>query len=309
METTLFTNKEDHFISTGFPLLDDVLGGFRSSGLYTLGGAPSIGKTTLALSIIKQIADRNIPLGIFTYEMTGKQIVNRLIAMETSIPLEKISVEKDLFENEYSQIQMSLSKFQKLPIFIESSPRLKIDELVIKARELKEKSNIEFLFIDDIQRIPIDDFSRGYASNREQEISANVRELKRLARELNIPILIISQLNRLIDARIGEKLPILIDLRDSGAIENDSDVVMFLYRAEHYGVMEDEMGDSNSGIAQIIVAKNRHGRQDSIKISYESRIPIFKILDTDNNVKPSKVIKSIMNSMDESDFNSQESPF
>lgn len=291
-------------ISTGFNSLDEILSGFKNSGLYTLAGAPSIGKSTFALSIVQQLAKRNIPVGIVSYEMTEMQVINHLIAIESGINYEKISNESELSEEDYNEIQLNLTNLNKLPIYIETSPRLKLDKLVSFARDLKENCNLQFLVIDDIQRIPIDDFSRGFAVNREQEISANVREVKQVARELNIPILLISQLNRLNENRGGDRRPILIDLRDSGAIENDSDIVMFLYRAEFYGILQDEDGESTEGIAEIIIAKNRHGKTGIAKLSFDKEIPSFKECQkTEFDCLPSNYsYKSKMNAFDSSDL-------
>lgn len=296
MNSKLLKNQGDNFISTGFSSLDEILGGFRSSGLYTLAGAPSIGKTTLALTIVKQLADNNIPVGVFSYELTEKQIMDRFLAMENNLPYEKISFQKNLLEHELAKIHTSLSKVQKLPIFIESSPSVKIDQLVTITRDLKENKDIQLLFIDDIQRMPIDDVSREYAANREQEISANVRELKRLAKELNIPILMISQLNRMFISRVGDKRPILSDLRDSGAIENDSDVVLFLYRAEHYGLFENEQGISSEGLAEIMIAKNRHGKSNVIvNLTFDNNIPVFNSFKDSENFDTVNSMQSSMN--------------
>ncbi len=291
-------------ISTGFNSLDEILSGFKNSGLHTLAGAPSIGKSTFALSIVQQLAKRNIPVGILSYEMTEKQVLNHLIAIESGIAYEKISNESELSEEDYNEIQLNLTNLDKLPIYIETSPRLKLDKLASFARDLKKKCNLQFLVIDDIQRIPIDDFSRGYAVNREQEISANVREAKQLARELNIPILLISQLNRLNENRGGDRRPILNDLRDSGAIENDSDVVMFLFRSEFYGIRQDEDGESTEGIAEIIIAKNRQGKTGIAKLSFDKEIPTFKECQkTEFDCLPTNYsYKSKMNAFDSSDL-------
>lgn len=296
MENIIIGNQSDYFTPSGFKSFDEELVGFRSSCLYTLAGAAGMGKTTLGLSFIKQIIDKEIPVGIFSYEMTETQIIHRLIAMESDVAFERISTDR-LAEYEYQMISKSVDKLSKLPIFIDTSARLKINELALKAKELKIKEDIKFLFIDDIQRIPIDDFSREYASNREQEISANVRELKRLARELNIPILAISQLNRMLESRGGDRRPILSDLRDSGAIENDSDVVLFLYRPEYYGFLQDDDGYSNVGKAEIIIAKNRHGQLNIVNLLFESKIPIYK------NIMKSNIdntdVPSVMSSFEE----------
>lgn len=291
-------------ISTGFNSLDEILSGFKNSGLYTLAGAPSIGKSTFALSIVQQLAKRNIPVGIVSYEMTEMQLLNHLISIESGINYEKISNESELSEEDYNEIQLNLTNLDKLPIYIETSPRLKLDKLASFARDLKKKCNLQFLVIDDIQRIPIDDFSRGYAVNREQEISANVREVKQLARELNIPILLISQLNRLNENRGGDRRPILIDLRDSGAIENDSDVVMFLYRAEFYGFLQDEDGEFTQGTAEILIAKNRHGKTGIAKLSFDKEISSYKEYQKfERKIKEQEIFyNNKMNAFDNSDL-------
>jgi len=301
-------NTEDVFITTGFADLDDLIGGFRSSGLYAIGGAPGMGKTTLVLSMILEIAKSDIPVCLFSYEMNNMQIAKKLLSIETEISHERIS-KGSLKEHEEQKLSVSSHKMNQLPLFIETSSRLKVDEIGKISRKYKEEKGIQVIFIDDIQRVPIDSAAREYASNREQEISANVRELKRLARELNIPIVFISQLNRLNEGRAGDRKPILIDLRDSGSIENDSDLVMFLYRPEYYGLHTDENGNSNQGVAKILISKNRFGEINAASIEFKNSIPKFQNV-TLEKVDDSSLVKEIRSKINYTDStNFDDSPF
>jgi replicative DNA helicase len=279
MNTQKNKNQGEKIISTGFQSLDKAIGGFRSSCLYTLAGAPSVGKTTLAFSLISELISQKIPLAIFSYELTEKQIIDRLCAIKYKLSFEKISLQNERSEEERIIIENESVKLKNSPIFIEANPMLKMDELVNLAKDLRKNNEIEFLFIDDIQRIPIGSIAREYAANREQEISANVRELKRLAFDLEIPILLISQINRMFMSRsqaINEK-PFLSDLRDSGAIENESDLILFLFQE---ACKDYEFKDE----AEIIIAKNRHGKiSPNIQIKFDRNIPLFFERKVDDN--------------------------
>lgn len=297
MNTQKNKNQIEKIISTGFNSLDKALGGFRSSCLYTLAGAPSVGKTTLAFSLVSKLISKKVPLAIFSYELTEKQIINRFCAIKHKLSFEKISLQNEVSEEEQVVIENEFISFKNSPIYIEANPMLKMDELVKRAKDLRKNNEIEFLFIDDIQRIPIGSIAREYAANREQEISANVRELKRLAFELEIPILLISQMNRLFMSRstaINEK-PFLSDLRDSGSIENESDVILFLYQvADAY--KEAEFKEE----AEIIIAKNRHGKiSPNIHIKFDRNIPLFLEREVDDN--SSKTYSSTLNIINHDD--------
>jgi replicative DNA helicase len=203
-------------ISSGFEELDNILQGFEKGSLYTLAGSPSMGKTSLALNIMRNVAiDSKIPVAYFSYEMTEDQIVSKLISIGSEINNNKLCAEK-LRKDELENLNNEVLQLTSSPIFIESLDFCTIDSLAEKCEELISKNQIELIIIDDIQRIEIDIKSRKFAANREQEISHNVRMLKSYAMKWRIPIIIISKLNRGPETRGGDKRPLLPDLRDSG---------------------------------------------------------------------------------------------
>ncbi len=270
-------NTSEPILTTGFDCLDNIIHSFDKSNLYILAGRPGMGKTSLGLKIVHHLAlSLRANVVIISYEMTISQIKSRLLSISSEIPNKKI-LNQELNEKEEKLIKSKQSELFSASIYADCPSALCLDELKNKVLELNNQSKIDFLFIDDIQRITISDSDRKYASNREQEVSKNVRDIKALAKEIKIPILAISQLNRDNKERENRK-PILTDIRDSGAIENDSDVIIFLHRPEYYGITEDEHGNSLLGLAEVNVAKNRHGSLGEIHLGFKKEIPnYFKI--------------------------------
>lgn len=270
---------ESDTIKTGLHDLDLFINGFEKGCLYTIAGRPSMGKTSLALSITANILrESEKAVAYFSYEMTGDQIMTRLVSAESELDPQKLRT-KDIKDYEYQQLVHKSSDLENWLLTIRSVFNFDIDNLESEIRKYKNDNQADIVIIDDIQRIKIDIINRKYAANREQEVSNNVRRLKDLAKELNIPIIIISQLNRQVEIRGGEKKPQLIDLRDSGAIENDSDMVFFLYRAEYYGITEDEYGVSTGNKGELIIAKNRMGSVGSVQLKYVDRFCRFSDLE------------------------------
>lgn len=259
---------------SGFDALDKIIHSFDKSNLYILAGRPGMGKTTFALNLINYLAlNQKANVVVISYEMTEYQIVSRLLAIISELSNSKI-LKQDLQGWEKEHVKRCETKLGDTNIFIDCPASLNFKGIKEKIQDLKEKNRIDFLFIDDIQRITISEDDRKYAANREQEVSKNVRDLKSLAKEMEIPILAISQLNRDNKDRESRK-PILTDIRDSGAIENDSDVIIFLYRPEYYGITEDEDGNSLIGIAELEIAKNRHGALGEFNLQFKKGIPSF----------------------------------
>ncbi|TDX00220.1 replicative DNA helicase [Dinghuibacter silviterrae] len=255
-------------IPSGFPSLDKVTYGWQNTDLIILAARPAVGKTAFALNLIRTAAlnpTRPTPVAFFSLEMSAGQIVQRILAAESEIWLEKISRGK-LEEHEMKQLYAKgIQRLANAPIFIDDSAALNIFELRAKCRRLKNKHNLGMIIIDYLQLMSGGGENRNM--NREQEISRISRDLKGLAKELNIPVIALSQLSREVEKRKdGNKMPQLSDLRESGAIEQDADMVMFLYRPEYYDITANEMGESNKGETHVRIAKHRNGSLETIKL-------------------------------------------
>src|SRR5882757_7208007 len=261
-------NEDITGVPTGFPTIDRVTYGWQSTDLIILAARPSVGKTAFALNLARNAAlHPTKPTGVafFSLEMSAAQLVQRILSAESEIMLEKIARGK-LEEHEMKQLyKKGIDRLAKAPIFIDDTPALNIFELRAKCRRLKNKHNIGFIIIDYLQLMSGAGDNRH--GNREQEISQISRALKGLAKELQVPIIALSQLSRAVESRKeGEKIPQLSDLRESGAIEQDADMVMFLYRPEYYGITANESGESNKGETHVKIAKHRNGSLDTIKL-------------------------------------------
>jgi replicative DNA helicase len=271
-------NRQDEMtgVPTGFPSLDKLTYGWQPTDLIILAARPSVGKTAFALNLARTAAlhpTRPTAVGFFSLEMSSSQLVQRILSAESEIWLEKIARGK-LEEHEMKQLyKKGIDKLSKAPIFIDDSAALNIFELRAKCRRLKNKHNIGIIIIDYLQLMS---GSADRNSNREQEISKISRDLKGLAKELQVPIIALSQLSREVEKRKeGNKIPQLSDLRESGAIEQDADMVMFLYRPDYYDVTTNEMGESNKGETFVKIAKHRNGSLDTIKLKAELHIQRF----------------------------------
>ncbi|MCA1752420.1 MAG: replicative DNA helicase [Flavobacteriales bacterium] len=308
-------------VPTGFHALDRVTSGWQNSDMVVIAARPGMGKTAFVLSMARNIAvDFNIPVAIFSLEMASVQLVNRLISGETGIKAEKLR-KGNLEDHEFTQLHTRIKKLAKAPIYIDDTPSLSIFELRAKARRLKSKHNISCIIIDYIQLMTGGSDNKN--GNREQEISMISRSIKTIAKELNIPILALSQLSRAVETRGGDKRPMLSDLRESGAIEQDADIVSFIYRPEYYDLHEDEDGNSLAGVGQIIIAKHRNGALETVSLKFEKEFAKFGNLETDfggfgdggGNEDPIKTItmQSRMNDNDDDDFftkdNDDDAPF
>ncbi|MEQ1554156.1 MAG: replicative DNA helicase [Ferruginibacter sp.] len=271
-------NRQDEMtgVPTGFPSLDKLTYGWQPTDLIILAARPSVGKTAFALNLARTAAlhpTKPTAVGFFSLEMSSSQLVQRILSAESEIWLEKIARGK-LEEHEMKQLyKKGIDKLSKAPIFIDDSAALNIFELRAKCRRLKNKHNIGIIIIDYLQLMS---GSADRNSNREQEISKISRDLKGLAKELQVPIIALSQLSREVEKRKeGAKIPQLSDLRESGAIEQDADMVMFLYRPEYYDIATNEMGESNKGETFVKIAKHRNGSLDTIKLKAELHIQRF----------------------------------
>jgi replicative DNA helicase len=254
-------------VPTGFNSLDSITYGWQPTDLIILAARPSVGKTAFALNLARSAAlhpTKPTAVGFFSLEMSSAQLVQRILSAESEIWLEKIARGK-LEEHEMKQLhKRGIEKLMKAPIYIDDSAALNIFELRAKCRRLKSKYNVGMIIIDYLQLMS---GSADRNSNREQEISKISRDLKGLAKELQVPIIALSQLSREVEKRKeGNKMPQLSDLRESGAIEQDADLVMFLYRPEYYDINADENGESNKGETHVKIAKHRNGSLETIKL-------------------------------------------
>jgi replicative DNA helicase len=291
-------NRKDGMsgLPTGFKELDKLTSGWQNSDLVIIAARPAMGKTALVLSMAKNIAlDYQQPIAIFSLEMSNVQLVNRLIVNVCQIKGESIKSGR-LSDDEWERLDKNHKLLYNAPIYIDDTPSLSVFELRTKARRLVREHKIRAIIIDYLQLMNASGMNFG---SREQEVSMISRSLKGLAKELNIPILALSQLNRGVESRVGTegKRPQLSDLRESGAIEQDADIVCFIHRPEYYRITEDEMGNSLVGIAEIIVAKHRNGPTGIANMRFDGEYARFQNLDdyaVDRNYVelPSKMNKS-----------------
>jgi len=265
-------------VPSGFYELDELLGGFQKSDLIIVAARPSMGKTAFAMSAARNAAiDHNIPIGIFSLEMSTIQLATRLISAEAKINAHNVRTGKFRAEDG-AKISRTVYKLSKAPIYIDDTPAISILELRAKARRLKNEKNIGMIIVDYLQLIN----PSTAMESREREISTISRSLKSLAKELNIPVIALSQLNRAVEQR-SDKKPMLSDLRESGSIEQDADVVLFLYRPEVYGITNfpsgDMAGESTEGIAEVIIGKQRNGPIGEVKLKFIKEYARFENLD------------------------------
>ncbi len=272
--------QEDNLsgVPSGFVSLDRITSGWQPSDLIIIAARPSMGKTAFILSMARNMAvNHNVPVGIFSLEMSVLQLVNRLIAAETELSSEKLRNGK-LADYEWEQLDIKTKNLNDAPIFVDDTPAIGIFELRAKCRRLKTQHGLKMIIIDYLQLMSGTPETRG---NREQEVSTISRGLKAIAKELDVPIIALSQLNRSVEIRSGNKRPQLSDLRESGAIEQDADIVCFIHRPEKYGFTEDEEGNSTQGIAEIIIAKHRNGAVTDVKLKFRNELAKFEEFDVD----------------------------
>ncbi|MBN2212843.1 MAG: replicative DNA helicase [Bacteroidales bacterium] len=272
--------REDSLIGvpSGFTKLDRLTSGWQKSDLIIIAARPSMGKTALVLTMARSMAVMNHKsVAVFSLEMSNIQLVNRLIVAETELPSDRIRNGR-LKDYEWEQLDYKINSLLEAPIYIDDTPAISIFELRAKCRRLKRQHNIDIIIIDYLQLMTGTTDTRG---NREQEVSNISRALKGIAKELDVPVIALSQLNRSVEIRSGSKRPQLSDLRESGAIEQDADMVIFIHRPEKYGFLEDEEGNSLKGMAEIILAKHRNGPIGEIMLRFKDEFAKFVDLDTD----------------------------
>ncbi|MBT3244308.1 MAG: replicative DNA helicase [Bacteroidetes bacterium] len=272
------SGREEGFsgVPSGFIRLDRITSGWQPSDLIIIAARPSMGKTAFVLTMMRNMAvDHEKAVAIFSLEMSSIQLVNRMIVSETELPSEKIR-NGNLKKYEWEQLEIKLKHLVDAPILIDDTPAISVFELRAKARRLKIQYDIQLLIVDYLQLMSGPTDSSG---NREQEVSTISRSLKAIAKELDIPIIALSQLNRSVELRSGDKRPQLSDLRESGAIEQDADLVLFIHRPERFGLLQDAEGNSTKGMAEIIIAKHRNGSVGDVQLKFKDELAKFTDLD------------------------------
>lgn len=270
-------------VPTGYEKLDEKTSGWQNSDLVIIAGRPAMGKTSFALSLAKNIAvDHNIPIAFFSLEMNNVQLVNRLISNVCEISGQKM-LNGQLSPDEWERLDKNVSQLQNAPIYIDDTPGLSIFELRTKARRLAREKGVKVIMIDYLQLMNANGMKFG---SRQEEVSKISQSLKGLAKELDVPVLALSQLSRNVENREGieGKRPQLSDLRESGAIEQDADMVLFVHRPEYYRIFSDEKGNDLRGKAQIIIAKHRKGATGDVLLQFRGEFTRFQ--DPDKSFSP-----------------------
>ena len=269
--------SDSHFsgLQTGYIELDRHTAGFQPGTLIILAARPAMGKTAFALSMARNMAvDFKKPVAFFSLEMTGIELATRIISSEAKIPGDKLKKGENFTDADREQLMAGTMPLSDAPIYIDDTPQLSIFDLRAKCRRLKQRFDIQMVFIDYLQLMH-SGTENNRNGNREQEISTISRQLKALSKELKIPVLAMSQLSRAVETRGGSKEPMLSDLRESGAIEQDADIVMFIYRPEYYGIDSDDKG-STQGMADIIIAKHRSGSTGKVRLRFVKQFARFE---------------------------------
>ncbi|MDR2909823.1 MAG: replicative DNA helicase [Bacteroidales bacterium] len=285
-------------VPSGFTGLDRITSGWQKTDLIIVAARPSMGKTAFVLSMARNMAvDHSRPVAVFSLEMSSLQLVTRLIASEIEINAQKLRTGY-LEDWEWEHLNRKITNLDKAPIFIDDTPALSIFEFRAKCRRLKMQYDIQAIIVDYLQLMTAGTDRRG---SREQEVSTISRSLKAIAKELDLPIIALSQLNRSVESREGKR-PQLSDLRESGAIEQDADIVIFIHRPEYYGIDEDESGNSLRGVAEIIISKHRNGATGDVHLSFKKELAKFSDMETkfENGYYNAQTFSSKMNAEDDS---------
>ncbi|HAD96045.1 MAG TPA: replicative DNA helicase [Cryomorphaceae bacterium] len=289
-------------VPSGFTRIDRVTAGWQPSDLVILAARPGMGKTAFVLSMARNMSiDHSRPVAVFSLEMSSVQLITRLISSETGLSSEKLR-KGNLDDHEWQQLLTKVKSLEKAPLFIDDTPALSVFDLRAKCRRLAAQNNIQLIIIDYLQLMTVGGQGKSNG-NREQEISTISRSLKSIAKELNVPVIALSQLSRAVETRGGNKRPLLSDLRESGAIEQDADIVSFIYRPEYYDITEWEDGSPCEGQAEFIIAKHRNGGLENVKLRFQGNLAKFSDLEEDGGFEPI-VLESKMNTdsfLDEDD--------
>jgi replicative DNA helicase len=310
IETAYKNQGEYTGVVSGFYQLDQLTGGLQPSDLIIIAARPGMGKTAFALSMARNMAvEFGFPIAFFSLEMTAPQLVIRILSAQTQISSERIR-KGELDDTEWMTLNEAMNKLSNVKLFLDDTPALSIFELRAKARRLKQAYDIQAIYIDYLQLMTA---KIDKNSNREQEIASISRSLKALAKELNIPVIALSQLSRDVEKRSGTKRPQLSDLRESGAIEQDADIVIGIYRPEYY--MKEEQVDEDKlaavkNKAEIILLKHRNGPLGTVNLYFLNQFALFTDEDISNINFEKQVFQSKINEdFDEDYYGSYEAPY
>ncbi len=263
-------------VPSGFLHIDQITGGWQKSDLIILAARPGMGKTAFVVSALRNAAvDHRRPVAIFSLEMSSIQLTARMLSAEAEISSEKIK-KADLLDYEWETLYQKGKRLSEAPIFIDDTPALSVMEFRAKCRRLKAQHDIQMIVVDYLQLMEASAVGKSNMGNREQEIATISRALKNVAKELSVPVIALSQLSREVEKRGNNKKPQLSDLRESGSIEQDADMVLFIYRPEYYKITEFEDGQPTHGAAEIIIAKNRHGGLQDVRLRFRSEFTRFE---------------------------------
>lgn len=280
-------------VPSGFTKIDRVTAGWQPSDLVILAARPGMGKTAFVLSMARNITvDHKKPVAVFSLEMSSVQLITRLISSETGLTSEKLR-KGTLEDHEWEVLLSKVKNLEKAPLFIDDTPSISVFDLRAKCRRLKATHDIQLIIIDYLQLMTAGG-SKG-SGNREQEISTISRSLKSIAKELNVPVIALSQLSRAVETRGGDKRPMLSDLRESGAIEQDADIVSFIYRPEYYQITEWEDQTPCEGQAEFMIAKHRNGGLENVKLRFQGNLAKFSDLEEGLNHDEPLMLASKMN--------------
>ncbi|WHF50964.1 replicative DNA helicase [Chryseobacterium gotjawalense] len=269
-------------IPSGFKDIDKETGGWQNSDLIIIAARPAMGKTAFLLSMARNIAvEHNIPMALFSLEMASVQLITRMIASETGISSEKLR-KGQMSDEEWQRLFSNVSALENAPLYIDETPSLSVFDFRAKCRRLVMQHGVRIIMVDYLQLMTANS-GKGGAGNREQEIAMISRSLKAIAKELNVPVIALSQLSRSVETRPGKR-PMLSDLRESGAIEQDADIVSFIFRPEYYKITtwdndEDGGESSTENQAELIIAKHRNGATADVRMSFHKNIAKFADLD------------------------------
>jgi len=264
-------------IPSGFRDVDKETGGWQNSDLIIIAARPAMGKTAFLLSMARNIAvQHQIPMALFSLEMASVQLITRMIASETGISSEKLR-KGQMSDEEWQRLFNNVSELENAPLYIDETPALSVFDFRAKCRRLVMQHGVKIIMVDYLQLMTANNGGKG-SGNREQEIATISRSLKAIAKELNVPVIALSQLSRGVEGR-PNKRPQLSDLRESGAIEQDADIVSFLFRPEYYKIENWEDGSPSAGQAELIIGKHRNGAVTDVRLSFQSSLAKFSDLD------------------------------
>lgn len=268
--------KNENLISTGFEDLDQKLGGFSLSEMTVFGGRPGMGKTVLMVNLALQLAKKN-PVLYFSFDLAADLLLNRFLSCLSKIPIQKLE-QQQLDDTQKMDLIKVVETFHSLPIHVVDGMNSSLSLFKAYAQKMVEEKGIKIIIVDYLQLMN----THRFKNNRDLEISMITRELKNIARELKVCVLVSSQISRAVETRGGDKRPYLSDLRESGAIEQDADKVIFVYRPEYYGLIEDENGMPTEGIMELIISKNRTGPLDTSRVGFERETGILRDIKSEN---------------------------